>query len=252
MITLLNEIGMETTHILGAGSNLLVNDQKRFLHVVYMGKMDKSVQHLGDGKFYVGASVMIPELINVVNQQGYGGIEYMYAIPATLGGAVVMNAGLGKNKNQSISQQLVSVDYLYRGKVYTVSADGCEFAYRYSMFQKNTEYVVLGAVLQLEKTTLEEAEGIKKARIEYTSKTQDKSGYNFGTIFSGVNGKLLFAACLLHQWRRKGIRFSPKKRNQFINDGTGTYKSAMQQIKTVQALHRLAGKSCLVEVKIWD
>lgn len=252
LVALLHRIGMEDTHILGAGSNLLVNDQKNFPNVIYMRKMDESVRYLGDGKFYVGASVMIPDLIRIVNRQGYGGIEYMYAIPATLGGAVVMNAGLGRSKNQSISQQLVSVEYFFEGKVRTVPAEACKFAYRHSMFQEKNGCVVLGAVLALRKITPAEAERVKRERIEHASKTQDRSGYNFGTIFSKANGKLLLLVYLLNIWRKRGIRLSPKKKNQFINDGTGTYRDAVSQIKMVERLHRLAGQKCSVEVKIWD
>lgn len=59
LLDLLLELKKEHLYILSGGSNLLINDQKRYAHIIYMKSVDCSFENYGNGLFYIGASVRI-------------------------------------------------------------------------------------------------------------------------------------------------------------------------------------------------
>lgn len=59
----------------------------------------------------VGCSVRIQTLIRDLQKHSLGGIEYLFSVPTSVGGAVYMNAGRGKSEGLTISDYLVEVEY---------------------------------------------------------------------------------------------------------------------------------------------
>ena len=248
----LTQIGDNKYYIISGGSNLLINDEKRFLHVISMREIDKRIDNLGNGQFYIGASARIQKVIKEVNSQGYGGLEQLYSIPALLGGMVYMNAGVGRKKNEAIGDFIVSVDVLENHKVRTLTADECQFGYRKSIFQNNPRMVIIGATLQLYEIEIEEANKRIKERMSYVQNTQDHSGANFGTLCSKSDTRLIALSRLLHKGDMEGVHFSKKKPNCLINSGKGTYAQAIKLIHSVQRIHKFFHKPCELEVRIWE
>jgi len=146
--------------ILSGGSNLLINDNRRFEEIVYMKAACSDMMNLGDGRFYIGASNRIQKVIAYVNDLGYGGFEGLVGLPALFGGIIYMNAGLGgKNGTQfTISEFIdtVKVWDMDERKVVEFDRSQCEFSHRKSVFQEG-HYVILGAVIQCVKRSLDEA-----------------------------------------------------------------------------------------------
>lgn len=95
---------------IGGGSNVLIAEHS-FERVIDLGKFDTSIKNIG-GRYRVGASVRLFKLINAINKDGYGGIEYLYSVPGLVGGAVVMNAGRGRRYGQCISDYIEEVTFL--------------------------------------------------------------------------------------------------------------------------------------------
>ena len=60
--------------VFGGGSNLLASDEHEFDFIVNLREFNKELVYNGGGKFTVGASVRLQQLINTVNLCGYGGI----------------------------------------------------------------------------------------------------------------------------------------------------------------------------------
>jgi len=80
--------------ILGAGSNLLVADRGVSERVIKLGRNYNSLAKLaGQTDVWLGASTPLPGLVRRAQKQGLSGLEGLLGIPATLGGAVAMNAG---------------------------------------------------------------------------------------------------------------------------------------------------------------
>ena len=234
---------------IGGGSNLLINDQKTFDEAVLLREFDDSIEHMGDGIFTVGASVRLQKLIKTVNSFGYGGIEYLYSVPALVGGAVYMNAGRGRSDGRCVSDFIESVTALHNGEMVTLGKSDCRFSYRDSVF-KCGEYLILSVKFRFKQGTAEEFDAGIKERLEHCRVHQDSSKPNFGTAFCVADNRVMRLVCKMDK-NAKGVHFSQKTRNWLLNDG-GTFKQAMTRIKRVKRLHKLAFKKCKTEVVIWD
>ncbi len=78
--------------VLGDGANLLVDDDGVGGVVLSMGKFAGVEMHT-DGRVIAEAGAGLPGLVVESVRAGLGGLEGLAGIPATIGGAVMMNAG---------------------------------------------------------------------------------------------------------------------------------------------------------------
>ena len=236
-------------HILSGGSNLLIND-KSFDCVVNLREMNDSFVSLGDGVFEVGASVRLQKLINEINLNGYGGIEYLYSVPGLVGGAVVMNAGRGRGAGQCISDHILSVKVFREGEIVELKKEECGFDYRKSVF-KTDGSIVYSVVFRFLPMGEEESTKAKKDRIEKCKIKQDNSHPNFGSVFSVYNPRLM-------RWVKKRetgtkhVHFSSKTTNWLLNDGSGSFDEAKKAIKKVERMHRFFRKKIERELIVWE
>ena len=234
--------------IISGGSNILMDDTKQYNNVIHMKKVDTSMRLLDDGCFYCGASVRIQSFIKYAQSEGYGGIEYLYSLPAMMGGIIVMNAGRGKQSGCSISDTVEEVYAVKRGERITLRKDECNFSYRKSLFQ-NEDMIVVGVKLRLTSMSRENIQKGIEERIELCKNTQDHSGNTFGSVFCESDTRIMKLCQKLAG--KKGIRWSPKRLNWMINDGTGTFFQANRSIKMCERLHKFLRKRVELEVRIW-
>ncbi|MFH1888596.1 MAG: FAD-binding protein [Candidatus Omnitrophota bacterium] len=87
--------------VIGAGSNLLVSDKGISGVVVrlsapYFNKLSRKANYLE-----VGSGVSLDRVIIFARDHGLSGAEFLAGIPATVGGALAMNAGISE-KVQSL------------------------------------------------------------------------------------------------------------------------------------------------------
>lgn len=250
LIELLNELNGEDVRILGGGSNLLINDEQTFSHVIYMKKCSQELQYKEDGVFYCGASVRLQELIQFANSEGYGGIEYLMSVPGMIGGATVMNAGRGREYNKAISDYIVEVEVWKDGSIQTLSKGECGFSYRNSIF-KNSAMVILAVLFRFPQEEKELLEKRRKKRLEYSKRRQDPEGFNFGSVFLSYSKRAMKLIKKLHLCHSGKIAFSSKTLNWLVNKGDGTFKQAEKVIKQAMCINRLCGTKAELEVIIW-
>lgn len=234
-------------YLIGGGSNLLINDQREFEEVISLRNFNTEIKNLGDGKFYVGASVQLQRLIKTVNDAGYGGIEYLQSVPGLVGGAIVMNAGRGNSKDE-IGKYVLSVRAIVDGEIQELQHNDCKFARRTSVF-KNSDIVVVGVLMQFEVGNSEEFSRLREERVKYVKDMQDNSHPNFGTVFFKSDWKLMKLVRKLSK-EKKGVYYSMKTNNWLLNN-SGTFNEAIQQIEKVKKLHRRFRRPCETEVIIW-
>jgi UDP-N-acetylenolpyruvoylglucosamine reductase len=80
--------------ILGRGSNLIVPDEGVDGLVLHLShKAWSSFETLADGRVRVGAGLRLKNLCGLAAAAGLAGFEFLEGIPATVGGALRMNAG---------------------------------------------------------------------------------------------------------------------------------------------------------------
>ena len=249
---LLDSIDSKEYYIIGGGSNLLINDEKIFENVISMKAFNKSIENKGEGVYYIGASNKLQKIINKINEDGFGGIEYLYSVPGLIGGAVAMNAGRGKPHGVSISDYILDVTVYINGEIKTIKKEQCRFDYRNSIFRENPNYIILGCTFKFEYKSKEESEQLKNARIQLCKDVQDKSGYNFGSVFKINDWKVMWLVRKISISNKNGIHFSKKTPNWIINKGEGTFRQATKLIKRVEIMHKMIGKEAIPEVIIWE
>ncbi|MBX3379648.1 MAG: UDP-N-acetylmuramate dehydrogenase [Phycisphaeraceae bacterium] len=117
--------------VLGDGANLLVDDDGVSELVVKMeGELADWVIDPVAGTVRVGAGANLPKLINETVRQGLAGLETLGGIPASVGGALVMNAG---GKFGEIEQFVVRLHAISRdGREFTLERKDIAFGYRRS------------------------------------------------------------------------------------------------------------------------
>ncbi|WP_308636705.1 FAD-binding protein [Paenibacillus silvisoli] len=238
-------------YILSGGSNVLINDQKSFKNVILLKKFDLTIENIGNGEYYVGASVRLQNLINTIHKDGYGGIEYLYSVPGLVGGAITMNAGRGRPYGLNISDYVTHVHVYENGTTKIIPKHECQFIYRSSIF-KNNNIIILGARFTFDNIESKKLLEAKQERIQMTKNAQDYSGFNFGSVFMDNDWRIMWLVRRLHPGYKGGICYSKKTANWMLNNGDGTFKQARKLINNVEKLHRLIGKKAVPEVIIWD
>ena len=248
LIDLLESID-EYPLLLGGGSNIIINDQRRFDKVICLRNFNNDVTDIGDGRYEVGGSVRLQHLINRINKDGYGGIEYLYSVPGLVGGAIVMNAGRGKKFNRTISDYVVSVKIWENGIIKYYNKDECDFRYRSSKFKQQSGCVVLSVEFAFEEGDSEYYAKEVINRIELVKRNQDLSYPNCGSIFAEYDFKILDS----FKWNDNNngkVVFSKKTTNWLLNKN-GTFADAMTKIEKVCDIHDIEKKKYELEVIIW-
>lgn len=254
LINLLHKLKKEDFKIISGGSNILINDNKTFQNVISMEKIDTNIENNRDGSFYVGCSNKIQQVIKKLNQDGYGGFEELFGLPALFGGIIYMNAGIGSCENQlfSISEfiQDVKVIDIDSKKIKYINKDECNFSYRNSLFHNN-KYIILGANIKAKKQEASISSKRINERIKYCREHQEWGKGCFGTCFSKCNRKILKMMSFFNK-KNNGIYQSKNNSNWLVNGGSGTFDEAMKIISKAKKIHSFFRQKIEIEVIIWD
>lgn len=220
--------------VIGKGSNCLFHD-KGFNGLVILNKID-FFEDLGNGKFHVGAGFSFSLLGVKTAQKGFSGLEFASGIPATVGGAVFMNAGANGTET---CKSLASVDYLNeKGELQFLPKEELFFSYRTSCFQNGFQKqkgAIVGATFQLEPNDTARKKQLEI--IDYRKKTQPYGDKSAGCIFRNPTGG--FAGKLIEEAGLKGIQIggaevSTMHANFIVNRKGATAEDVLALIKLIQ------------------
>lgn len=96
-------------YILGRGSNLLISDNGIRGVVIRLSGDFEKIKFTGN-KVKVGAAVGLGKLLTSATNASLGGVEFLWGIPGTSGGAVVSNAGVKGHSIQDIIENVGGLD----------------------------------------------------------------------------------------------------------------------------------------------
>jgi UDP-N-acetylmuramate dehydrogenase len=220
--------------VIGKGSNLLVSDRGFPGLVLRLGRGYRWAARDGD-RLTSGAAMPLPALAGVALHQGLAGLEFGVAIPATLGGAVRMNAGAHEG---SMAEVLAAIEVfrLREGRTQTLDPQEVAFAYRRSDLPEDA--VVTGATLALHP---EEAGAIRvrmDAARAWRRTTQPLAEPNCGSVFKNPEGD--HAARLIEAAGLKGLgvggaHVSSKHANFIVAGPDARARDVLALIEQVQA-----------------
>jgi UDP-N-acetylmuramate dehydrogenase len=185
--------------ILGKGSNVLVADAGFPGLVLRLGRAYRWADREGT-RLRAGGAMPLPALAGVALAQELTGLEFGVAIPATLGGAVRMNAGA---HGAAMAQVLDTIDVfeLLAGVSRRVPAHEAAFAYRRSGLP--VDAVVVAACMRLEVGEAGRIRASMDEAREYRRRTQPLAESNCGSVFRNPPGD--YAGRLIEEAGAKGL-----------------------------------------------
>lgn len=204
--------------ILGGGSNTVFHDEG------FRGLVIKVIANhfeFEGEKIIAEPGALTTQIAKESIERGLTGIESLYGLPGTIGGAVFGNAEAHKT---SIGDFVESVT-LYNPEKDEIHMEGkeyFEFSYRHSHLHETKE-VILKITLKLQKA---DEDGRAKACLALNfRKEKQPSGRNNGSFFKNPPndsaGRLIDAAGLKGT-KIGGAYISEKHANFFMNDGSAT------------------------------
>jgi UDP-N-acetylmuramate dehydrogenase len=185
--------------VLGKGSNILVADAGFSGLVLRLGRGFRWAAREGD-RLTGGGAMPLPALAGVALGHALAGLEFGVAIPASLGGAVRMNAGAHGSDLSHVVED-VTVFELMAGVRRAIPAADVGFGYRTTALP--TDAVVIAATAHLSPG---DRDGIR-ARMddarEWRRRTQPLAEPNCGSVFTNPPGD--HAARLIDEAGLKGL-----------------------------------------------
>jgi UDP-N-acetylmuramate dehydrogenase len=206
--------------VLGGGYNVLVRDKGiRGIVIKLEGCLGRMEFH-GE-EVTIGGGAGLSTMIREAAALGLGGAECLVGIPATIGGALAMNAG---TPDGAIGDFVSAVYFLHPdGTIGELKPAPGTFGYR--TFSYPPGAILLGARLQLHRKPQKEILAEIKARLKQKKATQPLALAAAGVVWKGVGADP--AAKLLEKAGLKGKRIgsaevSAKHPNFIVNRGGAT------------------------------
>ncbi len=219
--------------MMGNGSNLLASD-KGYSGVVLRLLAEETPVLRGDNRVMCQAGMQLKALCLWARDHGLAGLEPLYGIPGTVGGAVFMNAGAYGGEVADVLTEVSVVDR--DGEIRTLSAEEAALGYRHSRFMDTGE-VVLQVILQLKP---DRKEDIGARMDDFQQRRRDKQPLEYpsaGSFFKRPVGH--FAGALIDQCGLRGFavgdaQVSEKHAGFVINRGKATCKDILTLSDEVQ------------------
>ncbi|MFH1837417.1 MAG: UDP-N-acetylmuramate dehydrogenase [Candidatus Omnitrophota bacterium] len=242
----------EKMRVLGRGSNtLLPEGEFRGTIILLNGGIFQDIR-FAERKVTVGSGVRLERFISECRMKRLSGMEGLIGIPATIGGAVRMNAGY----KEEISDRLTKVLVLDRSnKIKWIDKEKIEFGYRRSSFSSDT--FILAAEFEMEVSTRIDVEKKLKDLFGEKNEKQPLKERTLGCIFKNPSTHAKSAGELIDLCGMKGARsggavVSNKHANFIINDRDAKVSDITDLIsKMRKAVKERFLVDLEIEIEIW-
>ncbi|WP_075352549.1 UDP-N-acetylmuramate dehydrogenase [Algoriphagus marinus] len=176
------------------------------------------------------------EISSVALKHSLTGVEFLYDIPSSVGGAVIMNAGTKEGETKDV---LYKVRYLDLSDLIIKErfSEEIGLSYRNSFFQNNTGCIILKAWFKLRKGNNEHIEKLMIDSKNRRWSIQPRDYPNCGSVFKRPPGK--FVGPMLDELGLKGFsvggaKVSEKHSGFIINFNRATGQNILDLISEVK------------------
>jgi len=238
--------------VLGRGTNLLVEDRGIGEAVVDLSLCSRHILVEGE-RVIAGSGVSIGELLRLCAREGLSGLEGLWGIPGSLGGAIRGNAGSWGFQIGDRVQYLVV--YGPSGERRVKGREVLDFAYRKGPLVPGEVVWEIG--LRLHRDDPQEVTERMREFGEERKKRQPLGVPCAGCIFrnppSGPPAGYLIEKAGLKGRRRGGAKVSEIHANFIVNTGGATFSDVMGLIEEVrEEVIRAFGVELELEVEVWS
>ncbi|MDR1192174.1 MAG: UDP-N-acetylmuramate--L-alanine ligase [Verrucomicrobiales bacterium] len=231
--------------VIGRGSNLLVLDHGIRGVCAYLGQPAFGTVSVSGTEIRAGAGARLRDIVHAAKRAGLGGLEFLEGIPASLGGALRMNAGAfgGALMDVTVSVRALAPD----GAIVEIPRAALAVSYRnVPLFET---HIALEATLRgtvSDEATVSEILREYNARRWETQPASPSAGCTFKNPATMPAGKLIDELGLRGK-KCGGAQISAVHANFIVNDGGATARDVMNLIETVK---RAAREKCGVELEL--
>ena len=237
LVSFLKEFGKkEKFFILGAGSNILINDGIFNGVVVKLGKNFSNISLLPNKTIIAGSATSDKKLSEFALENNISGLEFLSCIPGTVGGGLRMNSGCFKKEFKNILVSVQAIDRM--GKILTIPAPKIKFSYRGNDLDK--DLIFLSASFKgefKEKRKIQEYMKILKNKKDYTQPTKIKTGGStFKNPIKQTDQKVweLIKKSVSLDTKFGDAEISKKHCNFFVNNNKATFEDMKKLIEFVK------------------
>ena len=231
-----SHLNNQECRIIGAGSNLLINNVFLKGLTICTRKMRSIKIESNSGIVEADAGVMLQRMSNMLAKNGLQGGEWTVGIPGTIGGAIYMNAGSGKMslENNLLSVQVIDTKTL---EIYEIEKKDINFQYRFSPFQQNNLLIIKAKLLFKPNGNIKELLENTKKHLKRKIQTQPYDLPSFGSVFK--NPKNNYAGKLIEELGLKGFKIgdaeiSTMHGNFIVNNSSANSKDIFDLITVIQ------------------
>ncbi|TFG63995.1 MAG: UDP-N-acetylmuramate dehydrogenase [Spirochaetales bacterium] len=234
--------------ILGEGANILVSDKGIRGLVIRMAGL--SGIHVRNSSLRAEAGAKMTDTVTSASAAGLSGLEFIYAMPGSVGGSVWMNA---RCFGHSISEVLSRVEYIGSEGPGEYHVRAGDFGYKKSPFQ-SMDAVITAAEFSLAEGRPDEI----RAALEKAKREREEKGHflhpSAGSVFKNNRGFGKPTGKLLESLGLKGVRkggaqIAPFHANIIINTG-GASASDVRELMELAEEKVLAAYGFVLEREI--
>jgi UDP-N-acetylmuramate dehydrogenase len=225
--------------VLGWGANMLLPPTSSVPYLQLDFEFDRNQLDIPRDEYILPASVSLATLTSHANKFGLKGWEVFTGIPATLGGAIFMNAGTNLGEIGTIVKEVKIISKYGEEKL--IKIDRHSFTYRHNHFVELGDVIYEARLIHL---GIDSAISQKiREYLEMRTRTQPLKEWTCGCVFknhqnlvSGVTCRAgLFIDIMgLKGFTYKNLRISPKHANFMENSGESSYDDVLQMISTLK------------------
>ena len=226
----------EKIFILGAGSNILVNDNFFDGIVIKLGKNFSNISLLSNDTLVAGSATSDKKLAEFAAKNNIAGFEFLSCIPGTIGGGIRMNSGCFKKEFKDIVLSVQAVDKL--GQVLTIPSSKIKFNYRKTNLDKSL--IFLSATLKGQISENQKISNYMEDLINEKKKTQPTKIKTGGSTFKNPIDQTeekvwqLIKKSVPLDTKFGDAEISKKHCNFFINKNNASYEDMSKLIEFVK------------------
>jgi UDP-N-acetylmuramate dehydrogenase len=218
--------------VIGWGSNILFPDEGIGGLVI---KFVADNMRFDDEMVNVQAGALLPALAGTAATNGLSGLEFACGIPGTVGGAIVMNAGVKYECIGNLVEKISGFDI--DGTKFMLGREQLIFGYRSSNLENGRRFIT-DVLLKLKR---DDPAKIRKKMADFTEKRKETQPLEFpsaGSIFKNPADKVAWE--LIDKAGCRGLRVgdaqvSEKHTNFIVNLGNATYLDVKTLIEKVRS-----------------
>ncbi|MEO0092447.1 MAG: UDP-N-acetylmuramate dehydrogenase [candidate division WOR-3 bacterium] len=238
--------------VIGNGSNLLISDQGINGITLKLGNNYSYIKQIGN-TLMIGASTPLSQIVKCAYLSCLSGVEFLWGIPGTFGGAIVSNAGAFSH---DIGERVISISGITpNGEALILNRSELKFQYRKS--ELPSDFIITKGIIEL---TPSDKKVIKNRMDSYfrIRKARQPRGASAGSVFKNpqisdfrmqekpltkstkiVLNNSISAGKLIDELNLKGLKcggafVSQKHGNFIINQGGAKFYDVYELIQIIK------------------